>query len=92
MMATITSAISEDHRELVQYYKNILNAPDNETATRWRNQFTCALARHLMAEEVVVYPVLEKRLGHGWKIITVEDQAAHRTVSISLAIYKLAGI
>ena len=83
-MATITSAISDDHRELVDYYKNILSAPDNDTATRWQNQFTWGLARHLTAGELTLYPVFENKLGAMSKIITVKDQTAHQAVSLKV--------
>jgi hypothetical protein len=80
-MATITTAISKDYRELVQYYKNILKAPNNDIALRWQNQFIWALARHLATEVFVVYPAFEKFVGGGGKISISEDQYEHQTVS-----------
>lgn len=58
-MSKIRDAISKDHRELSHYYKQILNASDKDAATRWQNQFVWALARLLVAEELVVYPAFE---------------------------------
>lgn len=55
-MSAISDAIKKDHREIEEYYQNILNASDNDTATRWQNQFVWELARHSIAEELVVYP------------------------------------
>lgn len=81
MMSTITDVLSKDHRELVYYYKKVLNAPDNDTATCWQNQFAWALARHLVAEEVVVYPAFEKILGDGGRITADKDHSEHETVS-----------
>lgn len=80
-MATLLSTISRDHSEIVQYYKNILDSSDNETATRWYNQFSWALSRHLKAEELVVYPALKNRLGKKGKIIIEKDQLEIQTVS-----------
>lgn len=39
-MSAITDTIKKDHRELEEYYKNILDASDNDTATRFQTQFT----------------------------------------------------
>ena len=80
-MSTITNAISRDHRELADYYKNILNAPDSDTSTRWQNQFTWALARHLVAEEFVLYPAFEKTLGERGRIIVDKERFEHEYVS-----------
>jgi hemerythrin superfamily protein len=79
-MSTITDAIKKDHRELEEYYHNILNAPDNDTATRWQNQFTWELARHSIAEELVVYPALEKHLGEKGRSMAEKDRAEHQSV------------
>lgn len=81
MMSTITNAISRDHRELADYYKNILNAPDSDTSTRWQNQFTWALTRHLVAEEFVLYPAFEETLGERGRIIVDKEQFEHQCVS-----------
>ncbi|KFZ16036.1 hypothetical protein V501_02432 [Pseudogymnoascus sp. VKM F-4519 (FW-2642)] len=80
MMSTITNAISRDHRELADYYKNILNAPDSDTSTRWQNQFTWALTRHLVAEEFVLYPAFEETLGERGRIIVDKEQFEHQCV------------
>ena len=81
MMSTITDVLSKDHRELVYYYKKILNALDNDTATCWQNQFVWALARHLVAEELVVYPAFEKILGERGRVVADKDQSVHQAVS-----------
>jgi len=54
-LATITESVTHDHRELEEYYNNILSATDADTKVRWQNQFTWELARHSIAEELVVY-------------------------------------
>jgi hypothetical protein len=79
-MSRISDAIKKDHRELEQYYKNIINAKDSDEATRWQNQFTWELARHSIGEELVVYPVFEKLLGQEGKQMADKDRADHQTV------------
>lgn len=79
-MSRITDAIKEDHRELEQYYDNIVNAEDNDAATRWQNQFTWELARHSIGEELVVYPAFEKHLGYGGVEMADKDRDEHQGV------------
>lgn len=81
-MASITNAISKDHRELVHDYEMVLNARDNDIATRWQNQFIWALARHLVAKEHILHPAFEKTLGERGRIIMDKDRSQHQGVSL----------
>jgi hemerythrin superfamily protein len=81
-MSAISNAIREDHRKLEEYYDNITKASDNDTATRWQNQFVWELARHSIAEELVVYPAFEKNLGEKGKKMADKDREEHQSVSI----------
>ncbi|KAL5350223.1 hypothetical protein ACLOAV_005261 [Pseudogymnoascus australis] len=83
-MSRIIDAIKKDHRELEQYYNNIINAKNNDEATRWQNQFTWELARHFIGEELVVYPAFEKVLGDQGKQMADKDRAEHQTVKEEL--------
>jgi hypothetical protein len=79
--STISEAITKDHRELKQYYDEIVNNPDNiDHQTRFGNQFTWELARHSVAEELLVYPALEKYLGDKGKEHADHDRAEHHKV------------
>jgi hemerythrin superfamily protein len=79
-MSRISDAIKKDHRELEQYYNNIINAKDSDEATRWQNQFTWELARHSIGEELVVYPSFEKLLGQQGKQMADKDRTDHQAV------------
>jgi hemerythrin superfamily protein len=81
-MSAISAAIKKDHRELEEYYNNIIKARDEDDATRWQNQFTWELARHSIAEELVVYPALEKYLGEKGKKLADKDREEHQIVYI----------
>ncbi|KXG48474.1 uncharacterized protein PGRI_023440 [Penicillium griseofulvum] len=59
-MVRISEAIKDDHRKLESYYNIIVNSEDEDEQTRFQNQFTWELARHAVAEELVVFPALEK--------------------------------
>ncbi len=79
-MTTISDAIKDDHRELEEYYQTILDAKDDDTRTRYQNQFTWELARHSVGEELVVYPAMEKYLGADGKAKADKDRKAHQKV------------
>jgi len=83
-MSTITDTICKDHCKLVHYYQKILNANDKDTATRWQNQFICELARHLVAEELVVYPAIETVLGERGRIIVEKGRSEHQAIKEKL--------
>jgi len=80
-MTRISDSIIHDHAELDQQYKNIKNAKDLDTKERWKNQFTWELARHSVAEELLVYPAMEKYLGNKGKAAADKDRAEHQTVN-----------
>lgn len=84
-MTAISDAIKQDHRELEEYYNNILNAKDHDQQTRWQNQFVWELARHSLAEELVVYPAMEKHV-KGGKEMADKDRAEHQVVRVNLIV------
>ncbi|KAG9839585.1 HHE domain protein, partial [Aureobasidium melanogenum] len=75
----VSDLIKHDHDELRTYKDNILNAKDDDEKVRWQNQFTWELARHSIAEELVVYPAMEKNCPGG-KDVADKDRAEHRKV------------
>lgn len=79
----VSDAIQHDHRELEEYYDNIINAKDSDTKDRWRNQFIWELARHSIAEELVVYPAMERNLFNGMEMAE-KDRCEHATVSFDI--------
>lgn len=82
-MSTISSAIIKDHRELKQYYEEVVNNPNkHDHQQRYGNQFTWELARHSVGEELVVYPALEKYLGDRGKQMADHDRQEHHKVAL----------
>ena len=81
-MSTISDAITKDHRELEEYYNEVINNPNNhDHQIRYGNQFTWELARHSIGEELVVYPAMEKFLGDEGKQKAEKDRKEHHAVS-----------
>ena len=82
-MVRISEMIKDDHRRLESYYNIIVNSEDEDEQTRFQNQFTWELARHAVAEELVVFPALEKlRAG---KEQLDDDRREHKAVSIHIS-------
>jgi len=80
VMSSITQAITKDHRELQQYYDEVVNSSDTDHKERFGNQFTWELARHSVAEELIVYPAFEKYLGDEGKKKADKDRQEHHKV------------
>lgn len=77
-MSTISETITEDHRALETCYNEIINNPDDiDHITRFGNQFTWELARHSVAEELLVYPAMEKYIGPEGKTHADKDRQQH---------------
>jgi len=88
-MSTISDAIIKDHRELEQYYNEVVNNANNhDHMQRYGNQFTWELARHSVAEELVVYPAMEKHLGAEGKEMAESDRKEHHQVKEMLKVFQ----
>ena len=81
-MSTISAAITKDHRELEQYYNEVVNSTNLDHQQRYGNQFTWELARHSVGEELVVYPAFEKYLGAKGKDMAENDRKEHHQVRL----------
>ncbi|KAH6952359.1 HHE domain-containing protein [Ilyonectria sp. MPI-CAGE-AT-0026] len=79
-MSSISDAIVKDHRELEQYYNEVVNSSDLDHQERFGNQFTWELARHSVGEELIVYPAFEKYLGSKGKEMAEDDRKEHHRV------------
>ena len=80
-MSTISDAITKDHRELEQYYNEVTNSSDHDHQERFGNQFTWELARHSVAEELIVYPAFEHYMGDNGHQMAETDRKDHHRVS-----------
>ncbi|KAM0482353.1 hypothetical protein ACHAPX_002870 [Trichoderma viride] len=88
-MSTISDAITKDHREIEQYYNEVINNPnDQDHQTRYGNQFVWELARHSVGEELVVYPAMEKYLGPKGKDMAESDRKDHAVVKQKLKVFQ----
>ncbi|KAJ5890429.1 uncharacterized protein N7473_006657 [Penicillium subrubescens] len=86
-MAGISAAIKKDHRDIEEYYKNILASSTDKEKTQWQNQFTWELARHSIGEELVVYPQFEKNLPDGQRMAD-KDRQEHLSIKEQLKTFQ----
>ena len=83
MPQTISEAIGYDHKAIESDAENIKNAATLDEKIEWRNQFTWALARHAVSEELTMYPAMEKHMGQEGLDLTNVDREQHQAVSPS---------
>jgi len=83
-ISTISDAIKKDHQEIKAYADNIHTATDDDSKTRWQNQFTWELTRHSIGEELVVYPAFAKHLGPKGQAMADKDRDEHQSVKDAL--------
>ncbi|CAF9933571.1 hypothetical protein IMSHALPRED_009398 [Imshaugia aleurites] len=81
---TISEAIGADHGVIDLYAENIKTASTLQEKIEWRNQFTWALARHAVSEELTLYPVMEDKLGQKGKELADVDRGQHMAVKKDL--------
>ncbi|OQD76062.1 hypothetical protein PENDEC_c005G03091 [Penicillium decumbens] len=58
-------AVKNEHRELEYHTNKILRSSDPDQQTRYQNLFIWELARHIISEELVIYPALAKHVDDG---------------------------
>ncbi|KAI0841482.1 hypothetical protein F5Y06DRAFT_285121 [Hypoxylon sp. FL0890] len=85
----LLNAIAHDHRELESYVPHIMANQSSEERIRFRNLFVWELARHSVAEELIVYPAMEKYLENG-RDMAWKDRDQHQTIKEQL--YRLQNL
>lgn len=78
---TISEAIGNDHKTIDSFADKIKSSSTLQEKTEWRNQFTWALARHAVSEELTMYPAMEKHMGQEGTDLTNVDREQHQAVS-----------
>jgi len=74
----VKDAIVDDHEELAEYYEKYLAATTPTDKAKWANQYKWELARHTVAEELVLYPAFEKYLGKEGKKVADKERVEHQ--------------
>ncbi|GLI80333.1 hypothetical protein PoHVEF18_008687 [Penicillium ochrochloron] len=84
-MSRITDVISADHRELQAYYDRLVDNDHPDEQTRFQNQLTWGLARHIVGEELVLFPALDRYLGPGE---ATQDRRQNQIIKEKLQVFQ----
>ncbi|KAI0010895.1 HHE domain-containing protein [Xylariaceae sp. FL0662B] len=82
-VAPLSEVIKKDHRQLEHYHNEIISSKDPKHQRRYQNAFVWELARHAIAEELVVYPSLESGVSDG-KTRVERDRSEHQLIKEQL--------
>ncbi|KAI0442520.1 hypothetical protein F4803DRAFT_518712 [Xylaria telfairii] len=80
----VSEAIREDHKQLKDYYNRVVNSRDSDEQERFGNAFIWELARHSIAEEIVVYLAFERDIQNNGQVIADKDRAQHQGIKEQL--------
>jgi len=83
-MTTISEAITRDHREIKDYYNEVVGSSDVAHQTSYGNLLVWELARHSVGEELILYPAFEQYMGEKGKEMADKDREQHHEVKILL--------
>ena len=73
----LVDQIKHDHRELEQYFNNWKSASPEADSGKWFHQFIFEISIHSVAEEQVLYPLMET-LGEKGKVLAEKSREDHR--------------
>jgi hemerythrin superfamily protein len=82
-MSDIIDLIKTDHRELEDYFGRYKSASNMEEGKKWFNQFLWEICRHSVAEEVVLYNMMESINDRG-KELGEKSREDHRKLKMML--------
>ena len=80
----IVDVLREEHRMVEEFYNNYVSTKDTEERKKWFNQFLWALCVHSVAEEAIVYSVLES-IGEKGKELGQKSREDHEELKLLLA-------
>ncbi|PGH32705.1 hypothetical protein GX50_04487 [[Emmonsia] crescens] len=76
-MVSISDSVKKDHKELEAFHNQIINADNDIIKARFQNHFVWEVARFSVAEELLLYPALEKNLADGKERVD-KDRKRHQ--------------
>ncbi|KAI1469481.1 HHE domain protein [Daldinia caldariorum] len=79
----LLNTLKHDHQELAAYAPHIVQNKNADERTRFRNLFVWELARHSMAEEIIIYPAIQKHVENG-RDMANKDRDQHQSIKKQL--------
>ncbi|KAI5815320.1 hypothetical protein BZA77DRAFT_338734 [Pyronema omphalodes] len=86
---TIRDVIHEDHHDLSAYHHKLLTPSISlDTKSRYQNQFSWLLAKHIIGEEIVLYPAYETYLGSYGRSVAERDREGNQVMKDRLEYFQ----
>ncbi|KAJ6021718.1 hypothetical protein N7540_007222 [Penicillium herquei] len=83
----ILPAIKNEHADLHSHGNKILISLNPDEQTRYQNLFTWELARHIIGEELIIYPAIARHV-HGGKAISNRNRTEHQEIKEQLKMFQ----
>ncbi len=74
---TIENLIIQDHNVIKTVYEKFKAASSKDEAERWRNEFVYEIARHSIAEELILYPLMRSHFPDGENLFQTSIKEHH---------------
>ncbi|CRG90990.1 putative hemerythrin-like protein C869,06c [Talaromyces islandicus] len=87
MSQRISDVIKQDHKEIIACYHRTVDANYYDEIIRFQNLFIWELARNVAAEELVLYPAIEKAV-RGGVVVAEKDRQAHQRIKEQLKTFQ----
>jgi hypothetical protein len=78
-ISDLVSTIKTEHSDFKDQYHRITSATSLDEKKRWQNEFTANVTVHALAEELVVFPAMEKYV-EGGRELADKDRAETQEV------------
>jgi hypothetical protein len=85
----IENLIIQDHTVIKTVYDKFKTCTIKEEAEKWRNELVYEIARHSIAEEIILYPLMRKKLPDGENLFQNSIKEHHE---VKENLYKAQGI
>lgn len=79
MARRVSDVIKQDHKEIIACYHRTVDANYQDEIIRFQNLFIWEVARNVAAEELVLYPAIE-RVVRGGLMVAEKDRQVHQRV------------
>ncbi|KAJ5735312.1 uncharacterized protein N7483_000437 [Penicillium malachiteum] len=83
----ILPAIKNEHADLHSHSNKILISLNPDEQTRYQNLFTWELARHIIGEELIIYPAIARHV-HGGNAISNRNRTEHQEIKEQLKMFQ----
>lgn len=74
----IENLVLADHILIRSVYEKLNTSSTNEEADKWRNELVYEIARHSLAEEIIMYPIMREKFPDGERWFKESNEEHHQ--------------